>query len=375
MIYLDYAASSPVDPEIIDTYAELLHKYFANAASLHKMGAQTDSLQIRARDTIAKAINVNPEEIIFTSGSTESNNLSIKGVAFQYANRGKHIITTIAEHPSVIKTCQQLHDQFGFEITYLPINKDGIVSLNDLKQAIRTDTILVSVMFVNNETGAINPISEIGAYLRANYPNIFFHTDATQGFGKLPIDLTNVDLMSMSAHKIYGLKGSGFMLKRKRVNLTPLIVGGSHEMGLRAGTSNWPVNVMLAKTVRKALDEQSNNYAKVLKFNLQVRNAAKTIEGIVINSPDIASPYVLNLSFPNKKSAIIAAFFEQEDICVSTVSACSSKKERPSYVIDAMYHDDTRSFSSIRISFGKYTTEEEVKRLIEVLKLAPSATL
>lgn len=375
MIYFDYAATSPVDEEIISAYAELLHKYFANAASMHYLGAQVDSLQIRARETIASIIGVNGDEIIFTSGASESNNLALKGAAFQYTKRGKHIITTMAEHPSVLNCCAQLHDLFGFEITYLPINGQGQVEVEALKAAIRPDTIIVSIMFVNNETGAINPIKEIGEYLKKNYPQIVFHTDATQGLGKIPLDLTYVDMLSISAHKLYGLKGSGFLLKKRNVNLVSLISGGTQEYGYRAGTSNWPANVMLAKTIRKAFDEQSTNYTKILNYNLQIRKAVNNIEGIAMNSPEVASPYIINISFVNKKSAVIAAYFEQEGICVSTVSACSTKKEKPSYVIQSMYNDDARSASSIRISLGKYTTQEEVDTLIAILKKAPSATV
>lgn len=373
MIYFDYAATTPIDEEIINTYASLLRKYFANPSSNHILGSQVDSLQTRARQTIASFLHVDSEEVIFTAGASEANNLAIKGIAFKYANRGKHLITSSIEHHSVLNTFKQL-EEFGFEVSYLPVNSDGVIELETLKEAIRPDTLLVSLMHVNNETGSINKIDKIGKYLKDNHPLVFFHSDMTQSLGKIPTNLEYVDLASMSAHKIYGFKGSGLLIKKKKIKLTPLISGGSQEFGYRAGTSNWPINVVLSKTIRLALESLDTNYTLVKGFNNQVREAIKLIDGMEINSPIDASPYILNIHLKNKKSAVIAGYFEQQGICVSTTSACSSKSEKYSHVINAMFNDQQRALSSIRISFSKYTKQEEVDCLIEVLKKATTAT-
>ena len=371
MIYFDYAATTPINPEILEAYNQLLKKYYANSASMHIMGAQVDSLQVRARKQIADILKVKPEEVIFTSGATEANNTAIKGVALKYQNRGKHIITTKVEHPSVLKVCEQLEKVFGFEVTYLPVNQDGKVELQVLKSAIRKDTILVSIMQVNNETGSINDIEEIALFLKENYPHIFFHVDATQGIGKLPLNLANIDLLSLSAHKLYGLKGSGLLVKKRAVQLEPLLVGGDQEYELRAGTSNWPVNVMLAKTLRIAFEESEKHYQIVKHYYDEVVDVLKGDENFQINSPSNGSPYILNVSLKGLKAAVVAGYLEKHDICVSTVSACSARKDPYSYVIEAIYNDMNRANSSIRICFSHLTTEEEVATLIKVLKLAP----
>lgn len=362
MIYLDYAATSPIDANILDAYHELLGKYFANSSSIHTMGNQTAELQTRAREQIARAFNVEKNEIVFTSGATESNNLAIKGVAFHYASHGKHIITTKSEHPSVLNVCKQLSESFGYEITYLDLNTDGVISVDDVKNAIKSNTILVSTMFVNNETGAINPIDEIGELL-AKYPHIYYHVDMTQAVGKLNINLKNIDLASMSAHKINGLKGSGLLIKKGDVQLMPLICGGSQENSLRAGTSNWPANVILAKTIRIAFENQKTNFDYVNKIYKYTREMLSKFDNIIINSPVNSSPYILNFSVTNKKSAVVTQALESDGICVSTVSACSSRKEPMSYVIKEMFHDENRAKSSIRLSFSKTTTFDEIDSL------------
>lgn len=373
MIYFDYAATTPIDEEIMNTYASLLRKYFANPSSNHILGSQVESLQTRARQSIASFLHIESEEVIFTAGASEANNLAIKGIAFKYSNRGKHLITSSVEHHSVLNTFKQL-EEFGFEVTYLPVNSDGIVELQTLKEAIRQDTILVSLLHVNNESGSINDISTIGRYLKENHPLVFFHSDMTQSFGKIHTDFTYVDLASMSAHKIYGFKGSGMLIKKKKIQLMPLIAGGGQEFGYRAGTSNWPINVILSKTIRLALESLDLNYQLVKKYNDQVRKEIETLEGVEINSPINGSPYILNIHFKNKKSAVIASYFEQQGICVSTTSACSSKNEKYSHVINAMFNNQQRALSSVRISFSKFTKQDEVDCLIEVLKKATTAT-
>ncbi|MGI6377598.1 MAG: cysteine desulfurase family protein [Bacilli bacterium] len=374
MLYFDYAATTPVYPEVLKAYHELLEKYYANSASAHYMGSQVASLQNRARQQIADLFGVKSNEIIFTGGASEANNLAIKGVAFQAAKRGKHLITTSVEHPSVLNTFKQLEEEFGYEVTYLPIDETGRVQLSELKKALKKTTTLVSIMFVNNETGVVNPVEEIAAYLKVNWPLVCFHVDATQGIAKIKLDVHNIDLLSLSAHKIYGLKGSGLLLKKEKVQLLPLISGGEQEFGLRAGTSNWPVNVMLAKTLRLGFENRERNYQKVLNFNKKVRAAIASLEGLKINSPSDAMPYILNVSFMEKKAGVIANYFEKEGICVSSISACSSQKEIYSPTIAQMFKDEKRALSSIRICFSHFNSDSEIEKLITVIKKALSAT-
>lgn len=367
MIFLDYASTTPIDQDVLNSYWEILNRYYANSASNHQLGLEVDSLQNQARNQIANILKVKMDEIIFTSGSSESNNFAIKGVAFKYKNRGKHIITSSIEHKSVLECFKQLEKEFGFEVTYLEPNEEGRITLETLEKNIRKDTILVSIMYVNNEIGTINPIPEIGKFL-FDKPTIIFHCDATQAIGKIPVDLNNVDLVSVSAHKIYGLKGSGILVKKKNIELLPLIAGGGQEYGYRSGTSNWPVNVMFAKTLRLAFDSQRDNYNHVLKLKEKIIDHLQGIENIQINTPaQNASPYIINFSIKNKKAAVIAQAFDDHGICLSTISACSTKTEMPSHVIYETFKDIKRAESSIRVSMSKYTTFEEITKFLMVL--------
>lgn len=367
MIFLDYASTTPIDQDVLNSYWEILNRYYANSASNHQLGLEVDSLQNQARNQIANILKVKMDEIIFTSGSSESNNFAIKGVAFKYKNRGKHIITSSIEHKSVLECCKQLEKEFGFEVTYLEPNEEGRITLETLEKNIRKDTILVSIMYVNNEIGTINPIPEIGKFL-FDKPTIIFHCDATQAIGKIPVDLNNVDLVSISAHKIYGLKGSGILVKKKNIELLPLIAGGGQEYGYRSGTSNWPVNVMFAKTLRLAFDSQIDNYNHVLKLKEKIIDHLQGIGNIQINTPvENASPYIINFSIKNKKAAVIAQAFDDHGICLSTISACSTKTEMPSHVIYETFKDIKRAESSIRVSMSKYTTFEEITKFLMVL--------
>lgn len=368
MRYLDNAASTQVDPRILDSYHNLLERFYANPSSMHKLGRETSELIDKSREIISSLLVIKNDEIIFTSGASEANNLAIKGVCFQYQNRGKHIITTNIEHPSVLEVYKQLEEKFGFEVTYLKANIDGIVTVEDLKKALRPDTILVSVMFVNNEIGSINNIEEIAKFLKENAPKVIFHTDATQGFGKYRIDLKNIDLLSMSAHKIHGLKGCGMLVKKENINLFPLIAGGHQELGLRAGTSPFANIAMTAKAIKLAYEEMDKNYKYVSYLNNKIREAIKDVKGVIINSPVNGTPYILNLSFEGKKAAILSTYFEEHNICVSTVSACGSKENVQSYVINNVYTDVSRAESSIRLSFSKYTSEEDVQDVIDVIR-------
>ena len=360
MIYLDNASTTIIEKEVLDSYQALLSAYYANPSSSHKLGVQTNALQNKAREMILKLLNLNNYEVIFTSGATESNNLLLRGLAFAYQNRGKHIITSSVEHPSILNTCKQLEELYGFKVTYLGVNEEGIIDLDELKTAIQKDTILVSLMLVNNETGAINPLKEVKRILK-DYPNIILHSDAVQGFSKVDFDFNNVDAFTLSAHKIHGLKGSGALIKRKSIRLVSQQTGGNQEDGYRSGTSNFPVNVTFAKTVRLALEKQKDNFNKVKVLHDFLFDELENNEQILINSTRNGSPYIFNLSLKNKKGPVIAQALNNEDIYVSTVSACSNKVEPKSKVIYAMFNDESRAKSSLRISFSKDTTLKEVE--------------
>ena len=360
MIYLDNASTTIIEKEVLDSYQALLSAYYANPSSSHKLGVQTNALQNKAREMILKLLNLNGYEVIFTSGATESNNLLLRGLAFAYQNRGKHIITSSVEHPSILNTCKQLEELHGFKVTYLGVNEDGTIDLEELKSSIQKDTILVSLMLVNNETGAINPLKEVKNILK-DYPQVVLHSDAVQGFSKIKFDFNNVDAFTLSSHKIHGLKGSGALIKRKSIRLVSQLTGGNQEDGYRSGTSNFPVNVTLAKTIRLALEKQDENYKKVKVLHNYLFDELENNDQILINSTKNGSPYIFNLSLKDKKGPVIAQALNNEDIYVSTVSACSNKTEPKSKVIYAMFNDDNRAKSSLRISFSKDTTLKEVE--------------
>lgn len=355
MLYLDYVATTPLNQEIRDTYYDLLKKYYANADSIHQLGLDVDRLMNQSRKRIATMLKVKENELIFTSGASEANNLAIKGVCFQYQNRGKHIITTAVEHSSVYETFKQLEEDFGFSVTYLK----SPIDIESLKKAITKDTILVSVMMVNNEIGTIHPISDIHQCLKA-YPNIFFHVDMVQALGKIPVDLHLCDLASFSAHKIYGLKGSGLLYKSNRVQLKPQVCGGQQEFGLRAGTSNACTNIVLAKTIRLALEDLTVKYQRVQAINNQMRAYFKGIEHCVINSPEDGSPYILNVSLLDYKPEVIIHALEAYDIYISTKSACSSKKQTMPRTLEAMGVSEAVGNSALRISFCPTISDEDL---------------
>ncbi|MBY6267031.1 cysteine desulfurase family protein [Parageobacillus thermoglucosidasius] len=371
MIYLDNSATTKPFPEVVDSFVTVATKYFGNPSSLHELGMKAERLLTQAREQIAAALGVKPNEIIFTSGGTEANNFAIKGVALQYRHRGNHIITTAIEHPSVSEPCQQL-EQLGFEVTYLPVNENGLVTVEEVKKALRDDTILVSIMHVNNEVGAIQPVEEIGALL-AQYPKTIFHVDRVQGISKVPLDMkkAHIDLCTMSAHKFHGLRGAGILYVRQGVRLSPLLAGGGQEMQLRSGTENVPSIVAMAKALRMSLEK----YDKQIDYLLEVKqawiDALKTIPFIQINTPLAHSaPHIINFSLNGIKPEVFVHELEKHDIFVSTTSACSSKKKAPSKTLLAMGVDDRRAESGIRISLSFENTLEEIPTAISAMKKA-----
>lgn len=367
MVYLDYAATTPLHQDVLKTYYQLLNNYFYNADSIYSQGIEVNRLMEKSRQLIANALSVKDDEIIFTSCGSEANNMAIKGIAFQYQNRGKHIITTSIEHSSVYETCKELEDVFGFEVTYLPVDKTGHISIEDVKNSIRKDTILISVMYVNNELGSIQPINEIKMLLK-DFPLIKFHVDMVQALGKMPIHLDGIDCASFSAHKIYGLKGSGLLYKNKKTTLVPLINGGQQEFSLRGGTSNACTNIVLAKTLRLALENASEKEKYVKELNQYLKEELKKLDDVVINTGGLSSSHIINFSCAGYKPEVILHALEEKDILISTRSACSSHTSDVSRIMKQLHIDEDIAKSALRISISDLTKKEELDKFIYCLK-------
>lgn len=366
MIYFDNAATTKVYPEILDSFNNTLKTYMGNSSSMHKEGLKAAELEKKATKQIASFFSCDENEVIFTSGATESNNMALKGVAFRYQNRGKHLITTKIEHLSILNTFKQL-EEFGFHVTYLDVDDNGLINLQDLEKNITDETILVSIMTVNNETGSIQDIESIGKLLK-KYPKVHFHTDATQAIGKIKINYDDVDLITLSGHKIHSLKFSGLLIKRKSTDLIPLIVGGGHQNNYRSGTTNVPLEVALAKAIRLSFLNQETNYKKVSELRDYLFEQLSLIDGVEFNSYRDGSPYIVSFS-TKKKASVVSEALSNKEIYVSTKSACSSKKEAFSYVLEAMHKDKWVISNSIRVSFDETNTKEEIDIFCSTLKV------
>lgn len=368
MIYLDYVATTPLHDEVKEGYTELLTKYFYNADSMYDKGIEVHRLMERSRTLLSQMLHVKNEELIFTGSGSEANVTAIKGVAFQYQNRGKHIITTAIEHSSVYETCQQLENVFGFKVTYLPVDNKGNISLQQLEESITKETILVTIMAINNEIGVINPMNEIKKIVK-KHNTVKLHVDMIQSLGKVPINLKDVDLASFSAHKIYGLKGSGLLYKNEKTSIIPIISGGQQEFGLRGGTSNACTNIIFAKTLRLAIEDVDQNYIYVKKLNRYLREQLLMLPDIVINSDETyCLPYVLNISCVGYKPEVILHALESKEIYISTRSACSSKTANTSRVMKALGIDEKIASSAIRISISSLTSYEDIDTFIYALQ-------
>ncbi|WP_198291459.1 MULTISPECIES: IscS subfamily cysteine desulfurase [Thauera] len=367
-IYLDYSATTPVDPRVAAKMIPWLTEHFGNPASRsHAYGWEAEQAVEEAREQVAALVNADPKEIIWTSGATESNNLAIKGAAHFYQGKGKHVITVKTEHKAVLDTVRELERE-GFEATYLDVQENGLIDLEVLKAAIRPDTILVSVMFVNNEVGVVQPIAQIGELCREK--GIIFHVDAAQATGKVEIDLDKlkVDLMSFSAHKTYGPKGVGalYVRRKPRVRLEAQMHGGGHERGLRSGTLATHQIVGMGEAFRLAREEMAEENARVRRLRNKLLNGLTDIEATYVNGDlEQRVPHNLNISFAyvEGESLIMAI----KDIAVSSGSACTSASLEPSYVLRALGRNDELAHSSIRFSIGRFTTEEEIDFTIDLL--------
>ena len=370
-IYMDYAATTPVDPRVAEKMMQYLTPdgVFGNPASRsHKFGWQAEEAVDIARNQIADLIGADSREIVFTSGATEADNLAIKGAAHFNQAKGKHIITCKTEHKAVLDTCRQLERE-GYEVTYLAPESDGIIDLDKLAAAMRSDTTVVSIMHVNNETGVIQDIEKIGEMCRAR--GIVFHVDATQSVGKLPIDLSKlkVDLMSFSGHKIYGPKGIGglYVRRKPRVRIEAQMHGGGHERGMRSGTLPVHQIVGMGEAYRLAKEEMATEMPRLLALKNRLWNGLKDIEEVYLNgSLEHSVPNILNVSFAyiEGESLMMAL----KDLAVSSGSACTSASLEPSYVLRALGLNDELAHSSIRFSFGRFSTEEEVDYVIKLIK-------
>lgn len=367
VIYLDNAATTKVDPEVLNSYNQITLKYFANPSSIHSLGQESSRLLDKSREQILNVLKLTHHDVIFTSGATEANNLAIKGYCFANRSRGKHIITSSTEHPSVLNTVLEMQD-FGFEVTVLPVNKEGQIEVNSLKDAIREDTILVSLMMVNNEVGAINPIKEVGEYLK-KFPKIAFHVDMVQAIGKLPIDFNNIDMFSIAGHKIHGLLGSGLLIKEKKIILKAINQGGGQENNLRSGTNTLALSASLAKALRLAVESEANNFKKVKVLSERLLGYLKASKDkYLINSYNEDNPYIVNFSLLHHKASVVVEALSNRGIMVSSLSACHAKNEDYSKVVYAMYQDLNLAHNTIRISFDKDNTIEEVEALIKNLE-------
>ncbi|MGY0693057.1 cysteine desulfurase family protein [Virgibacillus sp. FSP13] len=370
MIYLDNSATTKPHPEVLKSFQQVSETYFANPSSIHQFGGEAEKLLLTAKDQVAQILQVEPNEVIFTSGGTEGNNTAIKGIALQHQARGKHIITTTIEHPSVIEACQAL-ETLGFEVTYLPVNQNGVVSVKDLIHAIRDDTILISVMHVNNELGSVQPIEEIGLIAK-EHPKLFFHVDNVQGLGKLPLDLSDsgIDLCTMSGHKIHGLKGTGILYVNKRTKLFSLLHGGNQEQGIRSGTENLAGAVAMAKALRLITDRQKNDGAAMLELSNYLCNELVSMDGVEVNTPKDAAPHIINFSVPGVKPEVVIHMLGEQHIYISTKSACSSKQTDESKILAACGFNQARTISALRVSLSYDSTEEEINIFLNALKQA-----
>jgi cysteine desulfurase len=369
-LYFDYCASTPIDPMVSQVLMSSSLEYYANPSSTHMMGLEIEQLINEARISISNLLGVNSSELIFTSGATESNNLAIFGVirALKNNNRRLHVITTKIEHPSVIRCIEFLNDQ-GVDVTYLPVDCNGMVNIESLKEAIKENTALVSIMQVNNETGAIQPIEDIGNLLK-NYPHIYFHVDGVQGFGKIAISLEYVDLYTISAHKIGGPKGMGLLMKKGHVNISPIMFGGNQEFGIRPGTTNITGVLSMQEAIKIAVNQQEERLNSLTMIYKRVYSVLHNIDGLHINSPSpgLGSPHILNFSYTATSSAIFLSILAKKGIIASSQSACSSKGSKESRVLMAICNDQAIASSSIRLSFHESITDEDIDRLIEALE-------
>ena len=372
MIYFDNAATTRALDEVADKVKYMLLENFGNPSSQNMAGVNAENEVIKSRKIIAASINAEPDEIYFTSGGTESDNWAIFGTAKGYIRSGKHMITTAIEHPAVLQPMREL-EKNGWDITILGVDEKGYINIDELKAAIREDTVLVSTILINNETGTIQNAEEISKAIKSVNPHTLYHVDAVQAYGKYPINVKKmgIDMLSVSGHKVHGPKGVGFFYMKKGLKVKPIIFGGGHERGLRSGTENTPSIVGLAEAVKIDMAEMDKavEHVKLVKKTL-AEGILNSIPMTYINGPSIeeGSPYVLNIGFEGLRSEVLLHSLEEKEIYVSAGSACNSKKKGASTVLSALGIDEKRIEGAIRFSFCRYNTVEEAEQCIEILK-------
>lgn len=368
-VYFDNSATTRPYEEVCEEMSVAMREYFANPSSLHKLGLKSQRRLVEAREAIGKTINASKEEILFTSGGSESNNTILRGLG----KPGSHIITTSFEHPSVLTTCKELEEN-GVKITYLKLDSHGRINLDELKNNITKDTVLVSIMHVNNEIGTISDLEAIGKIIKENSKRAKFHVDGVQSYGKFKIDVNkfNIDFYTVSAHKIHGPKGIGFLYMRKGLNIPSLISGGSQESGKRAGTENLPAIVGMQKASELTISKLDESFNNLVELKAYFVDRLQEIDNIIINSPieEYVSPYILNVSFIGVRAEVLLHMLEEENVFVSTGSACSSKKiiSKGSHVLNAIGLKPNEIEGAIRFSFSGENTKAEVDHTMEALK-------
>lgn len=366
MIYLDHSATTKPSADVMKAFVQANERYYANPASLHEMGVEVNVLLNRSREQIAGLIHTEPEHVIFTSGGSESNNFLIKGIARANTHRGKHIIVSSIEHASVLETARALEKE-GFHVDYVDVDKHGIVDLNNLKAKLTKDTVVVSIMHVNNEIGAIQPIEEIAKIVHEG-SRAFYHVDAVQSFGKLPVYFNGElgpDAISVSGHKINGLKGTGIAALRKRTTIEAIIHGGGQEMGLRSGTVAVPQDVAIAKAARLAEQHRTENVQQYIKWRNAIHTFLEPMEDVYVLSSNEGAPHIVSCSIRGIKGEVIVNAMQRQGVIVSTSSACHSKDNQISHVVQAVGVPDGFARGVIRISFGQGLTDADIEKFKE----------
>ena len=366
MIYLDYSATTPTNDSVLDTFVKCSKEFIGNPNSLHELGVKSKNMIDKATSQIANLLGVKESEIIYTSGASESNNLAIKGICEKYKNRGKHVITTPLEHSSIYGPIDYLKEN-GYKIDYVKIDSNGLVDLNNLKELMTDETILVSICLVNSEIGILQNIGEIAKIVKS-YPKCFLHTDMTQAIGKINVDLSNIDLVSFSAHKFYGIKGIGVLIKKEKIELEPLIHGGKSTTNYRSGTPCLPLIVSISKALRLSLENLKEKEEYVKGLNTYIKNKLKEYDKVKINSNDYSIPHILNISVLGVKPETMLHALESKGVYISTQSACSNTNAKSKAVLE-LTKDIDRASSSIRISLSYLTTKEEVEEFINIFDI------
>ncbi|MCM1052820.1 MAG: cysteine desulfurase [Ruminococcus sp.] len=362
MIYLDYSATTPIGYEVLDTYNKTSKEFFGNPNSLHELGVKSKNLINSATRQIADIFNINETEITYTSGATMSNNLALIGVALHNHKKGKHLIVSKLEHPSIYAICDYLKS-IGFEISYVRNDEEGLIDFDDLKNLIREDTILVSVCAVNSETGVRQPLKMIRQIIKKENPNTLFHSDMTQAVGKVQVNLHDVDLATFTSHKIYGPKGIGILYKNDSIRVSPILYGSGKSNMLNPGTPAVPLIVSFSKALRLATTDIEKRERFIERLNLKIVEALSKYEGVIINKTKYSIPHILNISLRNIKSETFLHALEEDEIYVSSNTACASGNFSTS--IMAIYNDKIRAESTIRISLSHLTTTDEINKFIE----------